>query len=100
VAEPQKSPEEKISLTRDWLARDNPDATPFYGFFPVWPAVTMSISGFFVVLAFLSACVHLLGGEGKRAQIEEANKEYELEQKKISELQEKRRLAGLQKASN
>jgi len=98
--EPIKTDEEKIALTRDWLAREDPDSTPFHGFFSVWPVVTLSISGFCCVLSFLCGCVHLLGGEGKRSQIETANKEYELEQQKIQDFKEKRRIAGLQKESN
>ena len=52
---------------------------------------------FFVLLTVVSGCVHLLGGHGRRAQIEEQNKEYEAEQKKLMEHQERRRIAELSK---
>ena len=49
VPEVKKTAEENIALTRDWLGRENPDKTPFYGFFPVWPAMLMAIAGKFML---------------------------------------------------
>jgi hypothetical protein len=34
-----------ISLTRDWLGRENPDASPTYGFFPVWAFFLLLVAG-------------------------------------------------------
>ena len=34
-----------ISLTRDWLGRENPDAYPAHGFFPVWAFTLLIIAG-------------------------------------------------------
>lgn len=34
-----------ISLTRDWLGRENPDAYPTHGFFPVWAFALLIIAG-------------------------------------------------------
>lgn len=48
-------------------------------------------------LSFLSAAIHLFGGYGKRAEIEAQNKEFELEQKKLLEHQERRRSAELKR---
>ncbi len=48
-----KTEEEIIALTRDWLAREDPDQTPFYGFFPVWPAMLMVIAGRFRLIIIL-----------------------------------------------
>ena len=93
-----KSLEETIALNRDWLGRENPNADHFNGFFPVWVAVMMSVSGLFSCLAILSGCIHLLGFKGKRAKIEKQNKEYELEQEKVAEHQESRRLEEIRKS--
>jgi hypothetical protein len=34
-----------ISLTRDWLGRENPDSTPTYGFFPIWVFFLLLVAG-------------------------------------------------------
>jgi hypothetical protein len=34
-----------ISLTRDWLGRENPDTYPTHGFFPVWAVGLLMIAG-------------------------------------------------------
>jgi len=42
---PSKSIEEPISLNRDYMGRVDPDLTPLFGFFPVWPAMLLGLSG-------------------------------------------------------
>ncbi len=48
---------------------------------------------FFFVTALLAACCHLLGGYGRRKQMEAEKREYDLEQQRLEELAQKRRLA-------
>lgn len=43
--ERKKSFDEQVSLNRDWYGRENPDKYPFNGFFPVWPAMLLGLSG-------------------------------------------------------
>lgn len=42
---PGKTVEELIALNRDYIGRVDPDATPLFGFFPVWPVMLLGISG-------------------------------------------------------
>ncbi len=57
--ESKKTLNEVISLTRDHMGRENPDSTPMYGFFPVWPAMLLCLSGKFFNIE-LGAHVYLL----------------------------------------
>lgn len=44
-----------ISLTRDWLGRENPDSYPTHGFFPVWAFALLIISGKYFLFSFYYA---------------------------------------------
>ena len=52
--------DEQIALTRDHLARENPDEL-LYGFIPVWAIVIYVISGVCFVLAIVSALCYVAG---------------------------------------
>lgn len=41
---PIKTVDELIALNRDYMGRVDPDLTPLFGFFPVWPAMLLGLS--------------------------------------------------------
>lgn len=42
-----------VSLTRDWLGREDPDNYPIHGFFPVWAAALLCLAGILYTILLL-----------------------------------------------